>query len=163
MRRFLLAAVPAGVLSLAGCAPSQLAQMTTGGMHTVAFTEEAPAPEAARMQSLISHYAATYHVPESLVHQVVAQESGYDPAARNGGYWGLMQISVPTARTMGFRGSPPDLLDAETNLKYAVKYLAGAYMVANHNPGKAIRFYRAGYYYDAKRKGLLVETGLGHR
>ena len=26
---------------------------------------------------------------------------------------------------------------------------------------RAVRFYASGYYYDAKRKGLLDETGLG--
>ena len=33
----------------------------------------------------------------------------------------MMQISYPTARSMGYKGEPEGLLDAETNLKYAVK------------------------------------------
>ena len=53
------------------------------------------------------------------------------------------------------------LLDAETNLKYAVKYLKGAWLVAAGNADLADRLYQRGYYYDAKRKGLLDETGLG--
>ena len=61
---------------------------------------------------------------------------------------------------MGFRGQPSDLLDAETNLKYAGKYLRGAYLVANGDPDRAIQWYARGYYYEAKRQGLLVETGL---
>ena len=52
------------------------------------------------------------------------------------------------------------MLDAETNLKYGVKYLRGAYIVADGNPDAAIMWYARGYYYEAKRKGLLVETGL---
>ena len=39
-----------------------------------------------------------------------------------------MQISHATARSMGYSGSPAGLLDADTNLKYAVKYLRGAYL-----------------------------------
>jgi soluble lytic murein transglycosylase-like protein len=71
-----------------------------------------------------------------------------------------MQIRHDTARTMGYRGSAEGLLDAETNLKYAVKYLRGAYLTADGDQDRAVRFYARGYYYDAKRKGILRETGL---
>lgn len=113
------------------------------------------------LDALISRYAQHYDVPESLVRRVIVRESGYNPSARNGPYWGLMQISHPTARGMGYSGSPAGLLDAETNLRYAVRYLAGAYLVAGGNADRAVRFYASGYYYDAKRAGLLDETGLG--
>ena len=52
------------------------------------------------------------------------------------------------------------LLDAETNLKYAVKYLRGAWMVAEGDPDRAVMWYSRGYYYEDKRKGLLKRTGL---
>jgi soluble lytic murein transglycosylase-like protein len=71
-----------------------------------------------------------------------------------------MQISHATASGMGYSGSPSGLLDAETNLRYAVRYLAGAYVTAKGNPDQAMRFYARGYYYDAKRAGLLEESGL---
>jgi soluble lytic murein transglycosylase-like protein len=61
---------------------------------------------------------------------------------------------------MGYRGDGPGLLDADTNLKYAVKYLRGAYLVGGYSQDAAIRHYSRGYYYDAKRQGLLKETGL---
>lgn len=123
-----------------------------------AFKTPANAPDG--LDELIQKYAATYQVPERLVRRVVHRESRFNPAARNGPYWGLMQISHPTARGMGYRGQPSGLLDAETNLKYAVKYLAGAYKVAEGDENQAVKFYARGYYYDAKRKGLLEETGL---
>jgi len=72
-----------------------------------------------------------------------------------------MQILPATARTMGYRGDASGLLDAETNLKYAGKYLRGAYLVADGNHDLAVRYYSRGYYYDAKRKGMLEVTGLG--
>ena len=56
--------------------------------------------------------------------------------------------------------SDAGLLDAETNLKYGVKYLRGAYLVADGNHDAAVKWYSRGYYYEAKRKGLLEETGL---
>ena len=91
---------------------------------------------------------------------MVRRESNYNPAARNGPYWGLMQIHPQTARTMGFRGEPRDLLDADTNLKYAVRYLRGAWLVSRGDKDEAVRWYARGYYYEAKRLGLLEETGL---
>jgi soluble lytic murein transglycosylase-like protein len=109
---------------------------------------------------LIAHYAQQYSVPEALVRRVIVRESGYNAAARNGPYYGLMQISHATATGMGYRGPPAGLLDAETNLRYAVRYLAGAYVTARGNSDQAMRFYARGYYYDAKRAGLLEEAGL---
>jgi len=113
-----------------------------------------------RLDGLIAQYASHYQVPESLVRRIIVRESRYNPGARNGPYFGLMQIRHQTAQTMGYRGPANGLLDAETNLKYAVKYLRGAYLVARGNPDQAVRFYASGYYYDAKRMGLLEETGL---
>ena len=112
------------------------------------------------MRRLINKYSGIYDVPRSLVHRVVQRESGYNPAARNGPYYGLMQIHPQTAATMGYRGRPGGLLDAENNLNYAVKYLRGAYIVADGDHDAAVGWYARGYYYEAKRKGLLEETGL---
>lgn len=109
---------------------------------------------------LIAYHARALDVPEDLVHRVVRRESNYNPAARNGPYYGLMQILPETARTMGYRGSPDGLLDADTNLRYGVKYLRGAWIVANGNRDRAVMWYAKGYYYEAKRRGLLQETGL---
>ncbi|GGA38383.1 hypothetical protein GCM10011499_04730 [Pelagibacterium lentulum] len=116
--------------------------------------------ERAYIELLIQYYAQYYDVPVELVRRVVQRESTFNPRARNGPYWGLMQILPATARTMGFTGKPEDLLDPETNLIYAVKYLRGAYLVAGGNHDRAVRHYAAGYYYHARDKGLLEETGL---
>jgi hypothetical protein len=121
----------------------------------------APDTPRGEVDRLIAKYAAHYEVPESLVRRVVKRESNFNPRARNGPYWGLMQILPQTAKGMGYKGTAQGLLDAETNLKYAVKYLRGAYLTADGNHDQAVRFYARGYYYDAKRRGLLDETGLG--
>lgn len=113
-----------------------------------------------QLDNLIVQYSAYYQVPESLVRRVIVRESKYNAGARNGAFLGLMQIRHQTAKTMGYSGAANGLLDAETNLKYGVKYLRGAYLVARGNPDQAVRFYASGYYYDAKRMGLLEETGL---
>lgn len=108
-----------------------------------------------QLNSLIQKYAKLYEVPESLVHRVVHRESRYNPGAYNSGNYGLMQIRLGTAKGLGFQGTTKDLFDAETNLKYAVKYLRGALLVADNNHDQAVRLYARGYYYDAKRKGML--------
>ncbi len=87
----------------------------------------------------------------------------YDPAARNGPYMGLMQILPETARTMGHRGPPESLLDPETNLRYAGRYLRGAWILSGGNADGAVRRYASGYYYEARDRCLLVETGLRDR
>lgn len=116
--------------------------------------------ETPELRALINRYADQYGVPRSLVHRVVQRESRYRPGARNGRYYGLMQIDPRTARTMGHRGPPEELLDAETNLRYAVKYLRGAWLVSDGSQDRAVQWYAGGYYYEAKRRGLLEETGL---
>ncbi|NNU79764.1 lytic transglycosylase domain-containing protein [Halovulum dunhuangense] len=112
------------------------------------------------LDRLIAQAARRHEVPVDLVHRVVRRESGYNPAARNGPYLGLMQIHPQTARTMGYSGPAEGLLDAATNLEYAVKYLRGAWLVSDGSHDQAVRWYSRGYYYEAKRRGLLRETGL---
>lgn len=123
---------------------------------------EKPAVAAgpAEINTMIAHYARVYDVPESLIHRVVQRESSYNPAARNGRYMGLMQIDPRTALAMGYDGPAEGLLDADTNLRYAVKYLRGAWMVSDGSQDAAVGWYSRGYYYEAKRRGLLEETGL---
>lgn len=128
------------------------------GLLTVA--QPAAAQERSELDSLISQYAEIHGIPETLLRRIIKRESNYNPKARSRRYYGLMQISHATAKSMGYRGSAKGLLDAETNLKYAGKYLAGAYVVAGGNENKAIRYYASGYYYTAKRKGLLADAGL---
>ncbi len=112
------------------------------------------------MRALIRKYAAVHQIPESLLHRMIKRESGYNPAARNGPYYGLLQIHPQTAKTMGYKGPPEGLLNAETNLQYAGKYLRGAWLVSDGSHDRAEMWYAKGYYYEAKRRGLLRETGL---
>jgi soluble lytic murein transglycosylase-like protein len=119
--------------------------------------------ETPEMRRLIEDYAAHHQIPEALLHKVIQRESDYRADARNGPYYGLMQILPETARGMGFDGHPTDLLDPETNLLYAGKYLRGAYIVADGDLDEAVRWYASGYYYEARDRCLLVETGLRDR
>ncbi|MGO8832235.1 MAG: transglycosylase SLT domain-containing protein [Roseiarcus sp.] len=133
-------------LSLAGCAtpPDSQAPKAAG-----------EPPVLTGVSERVAYYARVYDVPESLIHRVVLRESGYNPAAHHGPFWGLMQLRLDTARGMGYRGPARGLLDADTNLKYAVAYLSNAWLVAGGDPQRALALYASGYFYEARRKGLL--------
>jgi soluble lytic murein transglycosylase-like protein len=120
-----------------------------------------PTPETVgptRLNALIKKYSKIYEIPEELVHRVVRRESRYNPSAYSKGNYGLMQIRYNTAKAMGYDGPAEGLFDAETNIKYAVKYLKGAWLVADNDHDNAVRLYARGYYYDAKRRGMLHLT-----
>ena len=108
------------------------------------------------LDSLIARHAAANNLPEDLVRRVIRRESGGNPRVVSAGNYGLMQIKLPTARAMGYTGTAAGLLDADTNMTYAVKYLAGAYRAANGNSNQAVHYYAVGYYYAAKRKGMAM-------
>jgi len=65
-----------------------------------------------------------------------------------------MQIKLATARGLGYTGTAEGLRDPDTNLAYAVKYLAGAYRAAGGDHDRTVRYYAGGYYYAAKRQRL---------
>lgn len=116
--------------------------------------------ETPELRQLIEKFAKVYDLPVGLIHRLTVRESTHNPAACNGPYWGLLQISVPTARSMGFEGVPSNLLDAETNLTYAGKYLRRAWLLSDGSFFEAVKWYSRGYYYEAKCRGMLKETGL---
>jgi soluble lytic murein transglycosylase-like protein len=134
----------ASILTVAAVAAAQ-----AQGRH------QGPVDANGNLDSLIAKHASTYNVPETLVRRVIKRESRGNPRAISKGNYGLMQIRLGTARAMGYRGGIAGLLDADTNMTYAVKYLAGAYRAAGGNHDRAVRYYAAGYYYVAKRQGLL--------
>ena len=118
------------------------------------FSQAAHAQHA-EYDALIATHAQANGVPEVLVHRVIVRESRYHPAlVGRGGTIGLMQIKLATARGLGYTGDAAGLRDPNTNLTYAVKYLAGAYRAANGDHRRAMAYYAGGYYYAAKRQRL---------
>jgi soluble lytic murein transglycosylase-like protein len=110
------------------------------------------------LDALIAKHSAAYGVPESLVRRVIKRESGGRARVVSKGNYGIMQIKPATARGMGYTGTAAGLLDADTNMTYAVKYLANAYKVAGGNHDRAVALYAGGYYYAAKAKGMLKDV-----
>lgn len=138
------------------------------GAPDVSYSERAQVPdlypgETPEMRALVRRYSEVHGIPERLLHRVIQRESDYRADARNGPYWGLMQILPQTARSMGFAGEPQDLLDPEVNLTYAGRYLRGAWLVSDGDIDEAVQWYARGYYYEARDRCMLVETGLKDR
>ena len=104
------------------------------------------------LDSMIARHAAANNLPEALVRRIIKRESGGNPRVISKGNYGLMQIRLGTARAMGYQGTAAGLLDPDTNMTYAVKYLAGAYHTAGGNADRTVHYYAAGYYFAAKGK-----------
>ena len=111
--------------------------------------------QRAQYEAMIATHAKANLVPEMLVHRVIVRESKYQAKLLGrGGAIGLMQIKLATARALGYTGDAEGLRDPDTNLKYGVKYLAGAYRAAGGDHDRAVKYYAAGYYLAAKQRRL---------
>jgi hypothetical protein len=140
-----------------------------GGMRREAFSFLAAALTASAQAALasaavagphdelIAKHAAANGVPEHLVRRVIRVESGGNAASVHAGNYGLMQIRLGTARGLGYSGEAKGLLDPDTNLTYAVKYLAGAYRAAGCDADRAVSLYMRGYYRVARRDCGVVQ------
>jgi len=132
-------------LRLFACAIVAIASLSCG----------AQAQNRAKYETLVATHAKTNLVPEALVHRVIVRESKYQPnLLGRGGAIGLMQIKLPTARSLGYTGDAAGLRDPETNLTYGIKYLAGAFRAAGGDHDRAVHYYASGFYYAAKRQRL---------
>lgn len=122
------------------------------GLALVLAGPQVASAQRATYESMVATHAAANGVPEALVHRVIVRESGYRPHLISRGNIGMMQIKLATARGLGYTGTAEGLLDPQTNLTWAVKYLAGAWKVAKGDANRAVHYYAAGYYYAAKRE-----------
>jgi len=127
--------VAAPIVSVALAALVQFAQMAL-----------APGAFAGPHDALIAKHAAANGVPEQLIRRVIRIESRGNAGAVHAGNYGLMQIRLGTARGVGYSGDAQGLLDPDTNLTYAVKYLAGAYRAAGCDADRTVSYYQRGYY-----------------
>lgn len=131
-----------------------------GGRDTAAVAPDLYPGETPEIRAKVNYWADYYDIPRSLLHRVIQRESDYRANARNGPYYGLMQILPQTARGIGFDGRDADLLDPDTNLRWGVKYLRGAWLLADGDQTRAVQLYARGYYYEARDRCMLRATGL---
>src|ERR1700761_3441758 len=116
---------------------------------------QAALAQRAKYETMIATHAKANLVPEDLVHRIIIRESKYQASLLgSGGAIGLMQIKLATAKALGYTGDAAGLRDPETNLKFGIKYLAGAYRAAGGDHDRAVKYYAAGYYLTAKQQRL---------
>jgi soluble lytic murein transglycosylase-like protein len=113
--------------------------------QAVADATDAGAIPAGSVRALIAQHAARNGIPPALADAVVRVESRYNAAARNGVNLGLTQISLSTARSLGYSGAAGGLLNADTNLQYGMLYLAQAYRLSGGDTCRTILKYQAGH------------------
>ncbi|WP_313198672.1 lytic transglycosylase domain-containing protein [Rhizobium sp.] len=165
--RMLAIAAAAGVIALA--AGTDFVRAEDGGeatnstetqvikpWETHETTAQAKTPEdqralrQSRYEGLIRQYADQYGVPAELAMAVVRIESNFQPMAKgSAGEIGLMQIKPATAKLMGYKGRASGLYDPETNIRYGMKYLAGANELGDGKLCRTVLKYNAGH--GAKR------------
>lgn len=98
------------------------------------------------LRGRIAAHAKAAGLPAELAEAVIRHESRFNPKARGRhGEIGLMQIKPQTARALGYTGTAAGLYDVETNLKWGMAYLAGAYKLAGGDTCGTILRYNAGH------------------
>ena len=123
----------------------RVASLSAGG--NIAPASERAKANSARYSALIAKHAQANGIPIALAHAVVRIESGYRAHVRGGaGEVGLMQIKPSTARAIGYRGSTRGLYNPDTNLRWGMKYLGGAYRRAGGKVCGTVLRYNAGHY-----------------
>jgi len=84
------------------------------------MTQRRSLTKGEKIAQSVSRAAEKYNLPESLIHAVIKQESGFNPEAESGcGARGLMQLMPETAREMGVK----DSFDIEQNIDGGSRYL----------------------------------------
>nr|WP_245197686.1 transglycosylase SLT domain-containing protein [Jiella mangrovi] len=147
--------------------------------RVIARRESAQAAESgtisgsAAIDRMIVQHARENGIPPALAFAVVRVESRYNPRARGRGVYGLSQIKPATARSLGFSGSASDLLDADTNLTYGMRYLKGAWEKSGHDVCRTAMKYKGGHRatrmsasarsYCSKVKAHMAELDLSRR
>lgn len=107
-------------------------------------TASLPVSASDAIRPLIAKHAAAHNVPLALADAIVRIESRYQPRARNRANLGLTQISHQTARGIGYSGSAAGLFDADTNLRFGIKYLAMAYRKSGGDVCGTVMRYQSG-------------------
>jgi soluble lytic murein transglycosylase-like protein len=95
----------------------------------------------------LDYWANVYGLDRALVYGLVSQESSFRPLAflmdRNGGSFGLTQISLPTATMLGYAGDGAGLYDPDTNVQFGLLYLRNQ-IDKYGDEGQALSAYNSG-------------------
>lgn len=95
---------------------------------------------------IVRREASVRGLPPEVAEAVAYVESGFEPGAVGTvGEIGLMQIRPSTAEMLGHGGGALALFDPAVNARFAVRYLAKAWLLAHGDLCRALMKYRAGH------------------
>lgn len=125
-----------------------------------------PSAQAFELQNIVRAAEIKYELPEGLLGAMIAVESSGDHKAfvpsdgvSQKPSYGLMQIQLGSARFVGFRGKPKDLMKPEINVEYAAAYLSWLLQQTKGDYSLALTAYNTGLYSNAvknKKYGKYV-------
>ena len=85
---------------------------------------EIPRPTRLEVWEAIQPQAARYGIDAAFIYALVAAESNFDPAARNGEARGLLQIRPAAWRPVATQPYEPHVWNWRSNLEVGIDYLA---------------------------------------
>ena len=107
--------------------------------------------------AVVDKEARANGIPIALARAVVRIESNWNAGLTGrAGEVGLMQIKHQTAKGVGYTGSRAALYQPATNIKYGMRYLAGAYKLAGGDTCGTVMRYQGGH--GAKRMSSTARS-----
>ena len=107
--------------------------------------------------AVVDKEARANGIPIALARAVVRIESNWNAGLTGrAGEVGLMQIKHQTAKGAGYTGTRAALYNPETNIKWGMRYLAGAYRLAGGDTCGTVLRYQGGH--GAKRMSSMART-----
>ena len=107
--------------------------------------------------AIVDKEARANGIPIALARAVVRIESNWNAGLTGrAGEVGLMQIKHPTARGIGYGGTRAALYNPATNIKWGMRYLAGAYKLAGGDTCGTVMRYQGGH--GAKRMSSMARA-----
>lgn len=90
-------------------------------------------------QAYIVAQAAKYGISHAVIERVARRESGFRCSPGNSRYHGPLQVSLQSARALGYRGSAGGLNNCSAGLEYGLRHLALCARRTGNNPGASAR------------------------
>lgn len=90
-------------------------------LMTACQTVQSPAQPS--LHEMIRAAAVSHDISPEIALGLIDVESTFKPTVSKDGNYGLMQIRLATAKSMGFKGSLKDLMIPENNIEYGMRYL----------------------------------------
>jgi soluble lytic murein transglycosylase-like protein len=121
--------------------------------------------EVTNLLTIFVTVSSTFGLPPGLLQAICYVESTHRPHVVNlkdgsSSSYGTCQIKYETAKLVGFRGQPKDLLNPQTNVYYAGAYLKKQMRRYNNNIWKAVSAYNMGRHKTNKDALYANETYL---